>query len=123
MVAAGPGLAGDGAGLLATLGLLDTVGLVAALYVAATMLSGRLSGVVDGPTTYAHSLIPIAAGYAIAHYFSLLLLDGQRTWRLASDPFQTGRDLFGTYGRAIDYTAVSTRTIANVQVSAMVRGT
>jgi hypothetical protein len=65
--------------------------------------------------------VPIAAGYAVAHYFSLLLLDGQAPWILASNPFaQPGVDLFGTYGRAVDYTAVSTRTIANVQVSSIV---
>jgi hypothetical protein len=118
----GPGAAGDSAVLWATLGLLDTVGLVAALYVAATALSGRISGTTGSATTYAHSLIPIAAGYAIAHYFSLLLLDGQRTWRLASDPFQTGLDLFGTAGNLIDYTAVSPRTISLVQVGAIVLG-
>jgi hypothetical protein len=118
----GPGRAGDGAGLYATLGLLDTVGLVAVLYVVATALAGRISGAADGPATYAHSLIPIAAGYAVAHYFSLLLLDGQRTWRLASDPFQTGLDLFGTAGNLIDYTAVSPRTISLVQVGAIVLG-
>lgn len=75
------------------------------------------------PGLYAHSLVPIAAGYAIAHYFSLLLLDGQATWILASNPFgRDGVDLFGTYGNAIDYTAVSPRTIANVQIGAIVLG-
>jgi hypothetical protein len=118
----GPARAGEGAGLFATLGLLDTVGLVAALYLVATALSARISGTTGGPATYAHSLIPIAAGYAIAHYYSLLLLDGQRTWRLASDPFQTGLDLFGTAGDLIDYTAVSPRTISLVQVGAIVLG-
>jgi hypothetical protein len=117
----GPGQAGDSAALVATLGLLDTVALVAALYAAATVLSGRISGA-GGPTTYAHSLIPIAAGYATAHYFSLLLLDGQLTWILASDPFQTGLDVFGTAGRSVDYTAVSPRTISLVQVGAIVLG-
>jgi hypothetical protein len=118
----GPGLAGDGAALNHTLGLLNTVGLVAALYVAAAALSGRISGAGDGPTTYAHSLVPIAAGYAVAHYFSLLLLDGQLTWILASDPFQTGLDLFGTAGNGVNYTLVSPRTISLVQVGAIVLG-
>jgi hypothetical protein len=64
---------------------------------------------------------PSPRGYAVAHYFSLLLLDGQATWILASNPFaQPGVDLFGTYGRAVDYTAVGTRTIADVQVAAVV---
>jgi hypothetical protein len=119
---AGPGLAGDSAGLNATLGLLNTVGLVAALYVGAAALSGRISGARDGPTAYAHSLIPIAAGYAVAHYFSLLLLDGQLTWILASDPFQNGLNLFGTADDAVNYVLVSPRTISLVQVGAIVLG-
>jgi hypothetical protein len=64
--------------------------------------------------------VPIAAGYAVAHYFSLLLLDGQTTWILASDPFDTGLDLFGTAGKVVDYTVVSPRTISVVQVVAIV---
>ena len=66
--------------------------------------------------------MPIAVGYAVAHYFSLLLLDGQLTWILASDPFQTGRDLFGTASNAIDLGAVSPGVIAGVQVVAIVVG-
>jgi hypothetical protein len=118
----GPGLPGDSAGLNATLGLLNTVGLVAVLYVGAAVLSSRISGAGDGPTTYAHSLIPIAAGYAVAHYFSLLLLDGQLTWILASDPFLSGLDLFGTAGDTVNYALVSPRTISLVQVGAIVLG-
>jgi len=117
----GPGAAGDSAVLVATLGLLDTVALVAALYGGATLLSARISGA-GSPTAYAHSLIPIAAGYAVAHYFSLLLLDGQLTWILASDPFRTGLNLFGTAGSAVNYTVVSPRTISLVQVGAIVLG-
>jgi hypothetical protein len=116
----GPGLAGDG--LNATLGLVNTVGLVAALYAGVTLLSGRISGTGDGPRIYAHSVVPIAAGYAVAHYFSLLLLDGQLTWILASDPFRTGLDLFGTAGDEVDYTAVSPRVISLVQVGAILLG-
>ena len=101
---------------------LATVGLVAALYVGGTVLSSRISAAGGGPTTYAHSLIPIAAGYALAHYFSLLLLDGQLTWILASDPFQSGLNLFGTAYDAVNYTLVSPRTISLVQVGAIVLG-
>ena len=118
----GPGVAVDRAGLIATVGLFATVALVAALYCGAAVLAGRISGAGDGPTTYAHSLIPIAAGYAVAHYFSLLVLDGQRTWILASDPFQTGLDLFGTADDVVNYTLASPRTISLVQVGAIVVG-
>ncbi|MCU1691397.1 MAG: conserved rane protein of unknown function [Frankiales bacterium] len=118
----GPGIAGDTAVGPATLGLLLSVLAVGGLYAGATALAGRISGSGDGPPQYAHSVVPIAVGYAVAHYFSLLLLDGQLTWILASDPFQTGRDLFGTADNAIDYGAVSPGTIAGVQVGAIVVG-
>jgi hypothetical protein len=96
--------------------------LVATLYLVATRLAARGSATTNGPGDYAHSLLPIAAGYAIAHYFSLLMLDGQLTYILASDPFGRGWDLFGTAGNAVDYTAVSPRTISLVQVAAIVGG-
>jgi hypothetical protein len=41
-------------------------------------------------------LLPIAAGYLIAHYLTYLLIDGQRIVIALSDPFQRGWDLFGT---------------------------
>ena len=108
-----------------TVGLAVMIGITALLFIGATMLTGVISQNRPSlqPGLFAHSVVPIAAGYAIAHYFSLLLLDGQAVWILASNPFgRDGVDLFGTYGRAIDYTAVSPRTIANVQVGAVVVG-
>ena len=72
--------------------------------------------------------IPIALGYAIAHYFSLLLLDGQFTWILASNPFGSdGVDVFGTYGNSVDDTTIAPSTIAPstiayVQTAAIVLG-
>ena len=108
-----------------TLGLLAMIAVAALLYVGATLIGGAIAGTDPRrqPGLFAHSVIPIAAGYAIAHYFSLLLLDGQMTWILASNPFgQEGVDLFGTYERAPDYTAVGTGTIAAVQVGAIVLG-
>lgn len=41
---------------------------------------------------------------------------------LASDPFDTGLDLFGTATRTIDYTIAGTATIAAVQLGAIVAG-
>ena len=41
-------------------------------------------------------LIPVAAGYLIAHYLTLLLVDGQRIVIALSDPLQQGWDLLGT---------------------------
>jgi hypothetical protein len=41
-------------------------------------------------------LLPIALGYLVAHYFTYLVIDGQRVVIAISDPLQQGRDLFGT---------------------------
>ena len=119
----GPGAAGDV--LSGTVGLLAMIALVAALYVLGTRASGRLAGQPTGiqPRRYAATVLPIALGYTVAHYFSLLLLDGQTTWILVSNPFGLpGVDLFGTYGNVVDLIAVSPDTIAYVQVGAVVTG-
>jgi hypothetical protein len=119
----GYGNQGDAAGLPPTAGLVVTVLAITGLYAGATAIASRVGwGGTDGPTQFAHSIVPIALGYQIAHYFSLLLLDGQMTWILASDPFQKGADLFGTAGNRVDYSAVSPATIAGVQVAAIVLG-
>lgn len=76
----------------------------------------------DLASQFAASLVPIAAGYATAHYLSLLVFEGQRTWILASDPFDAGADLLGTSDRAINYTVLSTTTIGLLQVGAIVAG-
>ncbi len=48
------------------------------------------------PDAYAHSLVPIIAGYIIAHYLTLLLEIGTRTLIQASDPLSKGWDILGT---------------------------
>ena len=119
----GPGAANDT--LSGTLGLLAMIAIAGVLYVGATVLSGILSGddPWQQPDRYAHSVLPIAVAYAVAHYFSLLLIDGQATWILASNPFGVdGVNLFGTYDNAINYTIVSPDTISYVQVGAVVLG-
>jgi hypothetical protein len=119
----GPGAANDS--LSGTLGLAVMISIAALLYLAGTACSARLAGqrVAEQPGRYAHTLIPIAVGYSVAHYFSLLLLDGQATWILASNPFgRDGVDLFGTYGNAVDYTLILPATIAYVQTGAIVAG-
>ena len=71
---------------------------------------------------FAHSLVPIAFAYSVAHYFSLLVLEGQGIIALLSDPFGAGWDLFGTRGRAVDFNLLSPTAIAWVQAGAIVVG-
>lgn len=68
----------------ATLGLLASVALVATLYCLCAAGTRLVSGPHPGPlTAFAHSLVPIALGYLIAHYFSLLVVEGPRTVSMA----------------------------------------
>ena len=69
-----------------------------------------------------HTLVPIAAAYVVAHYFSLLAYNGQDLWRLVSDPLGDGSDLFGGADSGIDYGVVSATAIWYVQVAALVTG-
>ena len=66
--------------------------------------------------------MPIAFAYALAHYFSLLIYQGQATAFLISDPLGQGSDLFGTADSQIDYGVITTTGIWYVQVAALVCG-
>ncbi|WP_371094723.1 hypothetical protein [Streptomyces sanglieri] len=68
----------------ATLGLLGAVALVAALYALCAGAVRLISGQLPHPlTAFAHSLVPIALGYLIAHYFTLFVTEGPRTVMVA----------------------------------------
>ncbi len=107
-----------------TLGLLVTIFLVGAAYVGAMKVAATRTGRELHQLThlFAHTLVPIVFAYAVAHYFSYLLFEGQAVISLASDPFGQGWDLFGTATRAIDYRVVSPRVVSWVQVGAIVSG-
>lgn len=72
--------------------------------------------------TFAHTLVPIAFAYVLAHYFSLLIWQGQAIGYLASDPLGNGANLFGTSTYQIDYTLISYAAIWYIQVAALVGG-
>ncbi len=73
---------------------------------------------------FAHTLIPIAFAYLVAHYFSLFVFEEQGQFSyLLSDPLGTGHtDLFGTASGAIDFRLLSANLIWYVQVGALVIG-
>ena len=108
----------------ATVGLVWAVALVAVAYFGAMRVMAQMQDRDPGElaAAFVHSLVPIVVAYAIAHYFSLFVFEGQTALALASDPFGQGWDLFGTAGRAVDFRAVSTTTIAYVQAAAIVAG-
>ena len=109
-----------------TVGLLLVVIVVAGLYRLAVIGMARAGG--GDPDadrlslSFAHTLIPIAFAYLVAHYFSLLAFQGQATAFLVSDPLGNGWDLFGTASATIDYGILSANAIWYVQVGALVLG-
>jgi hypothetical protein len=73
---------------------------------------------------FAHTLIPIAFAYLVAHYFSLFVFQEQAQFGyLLSDPLGTATtNLFGTAGNGIDFKLLSANAIWYVQVGALVIG-
>lgn len=90
-----------------------------AVWVAARLAGRPSRGVANA---FAPSLVPIAAGYVVAHYWSLGVYEGQHTFALISDPLGTGANLFGTGGLVPSSTLIAPRTVAVIQVVAIVLG-
>ena len=111
-----------------TLGLFAAVVIVSVLFVLAARTTGAARvrpGVVGRsglPAAFVHSLVPIAIGYAVAHYFSFAMFQGQEGVLLATDPFGRGWDVLGISGVRVDYAFLGTGVIAGVQIGAIVLG-
>lgn len=77
----------------------------------------------DYPRLMAGSVVPIVIGYAVAHYLTLLVSEGQRTAILWSDPLGRGWDVFGSAGMGVNNAIFAHPTaIAVVQAGAIVVG-
>jgi hypothetical protein len=122
-------------GLGLSIGLALELAFVVGLFMAVAILSAVWVGGMEGmPRTglragrvelsrrFAHTLLPIAVGYLVAHYFSLLAYNGQDLWRLASDPLGNGHDYLGGADNQIDYSIVTATAIWYVQIGALVAG-
>lgn len=106
-------------------GLIAMIALVALTYTAA--VGGMRSGALDRRAArldpMALSVVPIVVGYALGHYLSLLVIEGQRTMILLSDPLGRGWNLFGTAELGVstvlfDHPAVT----ASVQLASIITG-
>ncbi len=126
-------LEGTGLGLTASIRLTDTIFLlltfagVSLVY----LLGVRGMRTVPGAPSlaklrvgFAHTLIPIALAYLVAHYFSFFVFQEQAQFTyLLSDPLGTGTtDLFGTAASGVDYRLLTANTIWYVQVGALIVG-
>jgi hypothetical protein len=109
----------------ATVGLILAVALVAGFYRLGISGMRSIGGKLSEPqlrAAFVHTLVPIAAVYVAAHYFTFLVYEGQAVVYLASDPFGQGWDLFGTAARGIDYGLLSTGAAWYFQVGFVVCG-
>ena len=102
-------------------GLLVVTAIIALIWALAVGGMPPVEGRRPGPPLV-HSLIPILAAYVVAHYFSLLVYQGQDLWRLASDPLGRGSDLFGGARATIDYGVITATQIWYVQIVVLVVG-
>jgi hypothetical protein len=114
--------------IVGTIGLIFCVAFVAGLYnLGIYGMRSALRGVAVEDhralaQSFLHTLVPIAFGYMLAHYFSLLVLDGQAIGYLVSDPLGRGSDLFGTANFLINYNLISFAAIWYVQIAAIIAG-
>ncbi|HUR07877.1 MAG TPA: hypothetical protein VM347_35410, partial [Nonomuraea sp.] len=111
--------------LAATIGVIAMVAIIAGFYRLGvlgmrTVDGSRSPGELAG--AFVHTLVPIAAAYVIAHYFSLLAYQGQALGYLASDPLGRGDDLLGTASWTVDYGWIGSNALWWIQVGALVIG-
>ncbi len=71
---------------------------------------------------FAFSLIPIALVYNVAHYYTLLLIQGQDIIRLASDPFGFGWNLFKTANFSPNIRLIDANFVWHSQVALILIG-
>ncbi|MGH8941660.1 MAG: fenitrothion hydrolase [Acidimicrobiia bacterium] len=99
---------------------------IGAAYWIASWAAARMVG--GAWTTYrvarrfAHTLVPIALAYALAHYMTLILFEGQQLIAAVSDPFALGWDLFGTADRKVDFFITAAEPVWYAQVAVIVTG-
>jgi hypothetical protein len=115
------------ASLLKTATLLAFFALVAVTIWLASAVSVRLAGEpfrrsFAFVSDIAPSLIPIAGGYLVAHYWSLWVYQGQYAWVLLTDPLGTGADLLGTADLIPDDALIQPTLVATVQAVSIVVG-
>lgn len=108
-----------------TLLLLGICGVIGSGYYLACAAAARMGGGEKSTsivaTRFAHTLVPIALAYAFAHYFTLIIFEGQSIVSAVSDPFGLGWDLFGTRDYKINF-FLGPLPVWYIQVAAIVTG-
>jgi hypothetical protein len=111
--------------LWGTGGLLAMIIIVFVSFSLAAAWMGRYGGRPAGayPRLMVASLLPIVLGYVVAHYATLLIVEGQRTAINFSDPLGRGWNVFGSAEMGVNSAIFAYPTaIALVQLCAIVGG-
>lgn len=110
--------------LFGTLGLAAIPLVFLVLYTSFVKLCQVLGGASFGrlANQFAYSLVPIALAYQIAHYYTLILTDGQMIIAHISEPFGWGWDLFGTADYQQKLGVVGAASVWYSQVGLIVSG-
>jgi hypothetical protein len=106
-------------------GLLAMIIIVFVSFSLATAWMGRYGDrpAVAYPRLMVGSLLPIVLGYVVAHYVTLLIVEGQRTAINFSDPLGRGWNVFGSAEMGVNSAIFNYPTaIALVQLGAIVGG-
>jgi hypothetical protein len=109
----------------ATGGLLAMIIIVFVSFSFAAAWMGRYGGrpAAAYPRLMVGSLLPIVLGYVVAHYATLLIVEGQRTAINFSDPLGRGWNVFGSAEMGVNSAIFNYPTaIALVQLAAIVGG-
>ena len=85
-------------------------------------LSGDSAHLSEVAGAYVFSLVPIALAYNLAHFITLLLIQGQLIIPLVSDPFGFGWDLFGTADYIFIRDIISAQAVWFISLIAIVLG-
>jgi hypothetical protein len=118
-----PATADRVASLANLLALVVVIAFVALVYLGAIKVAERILGTDESLAgVFVVSLVPIAFVYALSHYFSLLVVQGQFVIPLLSDPYGSGRDLIGTADYEPKLDVFSPNTYWYVQIIALVVG-
>ncbi len=121
----GPFSADTAVYLADTVGLLAGPLLVAGFYWLGVRGAESVGGGLDAARlrgAFVGSLVPIALVYAMAHYLTALVLQGQAISYLASDPLGEGWNIFGTATWAINYSVLGQTLTWYLQVGFVIAG-
>ncbi|TPJ45118.1 hypothetical protein FJ434_03555 [Mesorhizobium sp. B2-5-13] len=113
-----------------SLGLVLAFVLLAGVFLVAVLLGQCLAGsdrsLAQAAGLLVWSIVPIALAYHVAHYLTVLLVDGQYALASLSDPFALRWNLFGTADMQVEAGVVAGAASAwwlwNVQAGAIILG-